>query len=51
MEVEEIIKNLDDIFSPKALKNLKAIVTAGPSIEKIDPVRFISNFSSGIQRI
>ena len=49
MEVEEIIKNLDDIFSPKALKNLKAIVTAGPSIEKIDPVRFISNFSSGIQ--
>ena len=49
MEVEEIIKNLDDIFSPKSLKNLKAIVTAGSSIEKIDPVRFISNFSSGIQ--
>ena len=43
MEVEEIIKNLNDIFSPKSLKNLKAIVTAGSSIEKIDPVRIKKN--------
>ena len=27
----------------------KAIVTSGPTREKIDPVRFISNFSSGKQ--
>ena len=49
MEVEEIISNLEEIFSPKELNGLTAIVTAGASIEKIDPVRFISNFSSGIQ--
>ena len=49
MEVEKIIENLNSIFTPKSLSGLKAIVTTGPSVEKIDPVRFISNFSSGIQ--
>ncbi len=49
MEIEEILNNLDDIFCPKELQNLTAVVTAGPSIEMIDPVRFIGNFSSGIQ--
>lgn len=29
------------------LANQKIIITAGPTVEKIDPVRFISNFSSG----
>jgi len=49
MEVHEIIENLNDIFCPKELNKLKIIITAGASIEKIDPVRYISNHSSGIQ--
>ena len=49
METSEIIDELNLIFSPKILSGLKAIVTAGPSLEKIDPVRFISNFSTGLQ--
>lgn len=49
MEVEKIVENINQIFTPKSLSGLRAIVTAGPSIEKIDPVRFISNFSSGRQ--
>jgi len=31
------------------LKNLKILITMGPTIEKIDPVRYISNYSSGKQ--
>ena len=49
MEIAEIIEKINNIFSPKELKGLKAVVTAGPSIEMIDPIRFLSNFSSGIQ--
>ena len=49
MEISEIVDELNFIFSPKILNGLKAIVTAGPSLEKIDPVRFISNFSTGLQ--
>ena len=49
MEIGEIVDELNFIFSPKILNGLKAIVTAGPSLEKIDPVRFISNFSTGRQ--
>ena len=49
MEINQIVENLNLIFSPKSLTGLKAVVTAGPSIEKIDPVRFLSNFSSGQQ--
>ena len=49
MEIPEIIENLNDIFHPKELSKLKVLVTAGASVEKIDPVRFISNYSSGIQ--
>ena len=44
-----VIYELNFIFTPKILNGLKAVVTAGPSLEKIDPVRFISNFSSGLQ--
>jgi len=48
-EVEGIAKLLEDFFSDdtKQLKGLKALVTAGPTYERIDPVRYISNFSSG----
>jgi phosphopantothenoylcysteine decarboxylase/phosphopantothenate--cysteine ligase len=47
-EPEEIIKYLEDLFQKKKnLKGKKALVTAGPTYEAIDPVRFISNHSSG----
>ena len=32
---------------PKDLENQKVLITAGPTREKIDPVRFISNYSTG----
>lgn len=47
-EPEEIIEYLEDFFSAKhELKGKKALVTAGPTYEAIDPVRFIGNHSSG----
>ena len=47
-EPEEIMKFLQDFFEKKnKLKGKKALVTAGPTYEAIDPVRFISNHSSG----
>ncbi len=49
-EPEDIVKHLDSFFSgaaKKTLKGIKALVTAGPTYERIDPVRFIGNFSSG----
>ncbi len=49
MEINQIVENLNLILSPKILSGLKAVVTAGPSVEKIDPIRFLSNFSSGQQ--
>lgn len=46
-EPEEIITSLEQFFSHKPLKGKKAMVTAGPTHEAIDPVRFISNHSTG----
>jgi len=48
-EPEDIVNHLDHFFSEdnKPLKGKKALVTAGPTYERIDPVRFIGNFSSG----
>ena len=49
-EPKEIINNLENYFEDLKKNNkLKAIVTAGPTNEYIDPVRFISNKSSGKQ--
>ena len=49
-EPETIAKAIDDYFSrqldPK-LKGKKVLITAGPTYEAIDPVRFIGNHSSG----
>lgn len=45
--VERIEAMLDD--APKPLAGLKAVVTSGPTREDIDPVRYISNHSSGKQ--
>jgi phosphopantothenoylcysteine decarboxylase / phosphopantothenate---cysteine ligase len=49
-EPEELVAFLGQYFAAqtfKPLKGLKALVTAGPTYERIDPVRFIGNFSSG----
>lgn len=46
---ENIISVLDNYFYEKkdCLKGRRIMVTAGPTYEKIDPVRFIGNYSSG----
>ncbi|MEB3429505.1 bifunctional phosphopantothenoylcysteine decarboxylase/phosphopantothenate--cysteine ligase CoaBC [Citroniella saccharovorans] len=46
-EPNEIIDFLDMHSYNKDLLGKKILVTAGPTIEKLDPVRYISNFSSG----
>ena len=48
-EPERIIEILDDFFDGKEqdLKGKRILVTAGPTYEKLDPVRFIGNYSSG----
>ena len=47
-EPETIVKFLGSIFFLNLeLKNKKALVTAGPTFEPIDPVRFVGNYSSG----
>jgi len=49
-EPEEILKTINDYFSNlNSYKKFKALVTAGPTYEYIDPVRFITNKSSGKQ--
>ena len=47
-EPDQILKYLQDFFfSSKELEGKKVLVTAGPTYEAIDPVRFIGNHSSG----
>ena len=47
-EPEEIVAFLEHEFSNKLIyKGKKVLVTAGPTFEPIDPVRFIGNFSTG----
>jgi len=47
-EPENIVNVLDEYFkASQDLAGKHIIITAGPTVEKIDPVRFISNFSSG----
>ena len=46
-EVGELYDNIIDALTPKDLTGYNVLVTAGPTREKIDPVRFISNHSTG----
>jgi len=48
-EVPDIVAAIRAIFSGGPLAGKKALVTAGPTYEAIDPVRFIGNRSSGKQ--
>lgn len=47
-EPEKIIEVLDSFFATSNdLQDKKIMITAGPTYEKLDPVRFIGNYSSG----
>ena len=47
-EPEKIVEVLESFFNQQLdLKGKKVLITAGPTYEKIDPVRFIGNYSSG----
>ena len=48
-EPVEILKEIEFFFRDKKLKGRHFVVTSGPTREPIDPVRFISNRSSGLQ--
>lgn len=43
----KIVDVLDDFFEQKDLLGKRVLITAGPTYEKLDPVRFIGNYSSG----
>ena len=49
LEPEEIIELLQGAFSPRVLDRCRVLITAGPTYEPIDPVRGITNLSSGKQ--
>ena len=47
-EPEEIVSFIEnDLLAQLPLRNKKVLITAGPTYEAIDPVRFIGNYSSG----
>jgi phosphopantothenoylcysteine decarboxylase/phosphopantothenate--cysteine ligase len=47
LEPAQIIEELKAFFTPKLLNNKNVLITAGPTYEAIDPVRGITNLSSG----
>src|SRR4030043_1458930 len=46
-ELQEVVEKMEDILSTKDLKGEQVLITGGPTQEPIDPVRFITNRSSG----
>jgi len=47
-EPDEIVRVMEEYFASRQdLRGKKALITAGPTYEKIDPVRYIGNYSSG----
>ena len=47
LEPVAILARIKNEFSPKQLENIRILITAGPTREPIDPVRYLSNRSSG----
>ena len=47
LEPEELLYELTALFQPKVLQGKKVLISAGPTFEAIDPVRGITNLSSG----
>lgn len=46
-DAPEIAEEIEAILSPKDLRHERILVTAGPTQEPFDPVRYITNYSSG----
>ncbi len=46
-DIDDILEEIHIILTQKDFKGKKILITAGPTVEDIDPVRFISNNSSG----
>ena len=47
LEAEELLADINAFFTPKILVGKKILITAGATLEMIDPVRAITNLSSG----
>ena len=47
LEPEQLLEVLTGFFQPKILSGKRVLITAGPTFEPIDPVRGITNLSSG----
>ena len=47
LEPEELMANINAFFTPKLLAGKRILITAGATLEMIDPVRAITNLSSG----
>lgn len=47
LEADEILEDLQAFFTPKCLQGQRVLLTAGPTYEALDPVRGITNLSSG----
>lgn len=47
LEPLELVGHIAGLFAPGSLSGLRVLITAGPTREAIDPVRFVSNRSSG----
>jgi phosphopantothenoylcysteine decarboxylase/phosphopantothenate--cysteine ligase len=47
LEPDELLYELISLFQPKVLQGKKVLISAGPTFEAIDPVRGITNLSSG----
>jgi phosphopantothenoylcysteine decarboxylase/phosphopantothenate--cysteine ligase len=46
-DITEIVEKIKTLLVPKDFEGMKILITAGPTEEPLDPVRFISNLSSG----
>jgi len=47
LEASELLEVLEQHFAPKLFSNQHIVITAGPTQEAIDPIRYLSNHSSG----
>ncbi len=47
VEVGEIVQMIIELLGPRDMAGMRVLVTAGPTVESIDPIKFITNRSSG----
>jgi len=46
-EADFLFEAVQDVLTPKTMSGKRVLITAGPTQEKIDPVRYLSNYSTG----